>query len=151
MAKRALTPLCRGKWWGVWITSGPRLAAWFQTEVQVQSYFIFLLPWRGILWLLKSSITCLKLTAFEKLSWHKNWEVESETTNFMAQINEIGRFCQQMVLLFIRCPNKQMIIVETHILLSSLSYVLLNTLQKAGIRVACSRLKGETHVAPTSG
>ncbi len=91
------------------------------------------------------------LSLFEKLSWQKKWEVESETSNFMVQINEFGHFCRQMVLLFIRCPNKQMIIVETHILLSSSSYVLLNTLQKAGIRVACSRLKGETHVAPTSG
>ena len=42
-------------------------------------------------------ITCLKLTAFEKLNWHKNWEVESETRNFMVQINEFGHFFRQMV------------------------------------------------------
>ncbi len=69
----------------------------------------------------------------------------------MVQINEFGHFCRQMVLLFIRWPNKQMIIVETHILLPSSTDVLLNMLQKAGIRVAFLRLKGETHVAPTRG
>ena len=68
----------------------------------------------------------------------------------MAQIN-FGHFCRQMSYIVHSlsketnddCQDAHFIVVVE---LCVVEYA-----AKAGIRVACSRLKGETHVAPTSG